>query len=913
MFSKPFRIPLLEKSNHGDKHRSKRQCVAAENVVEKPQPESFPTYQLPVTSTLQHDRPQARIDQASEGNVQQSTSGQDCNYYKVLWRKSSTRKHKPWEGDGLLSVIGMPASAIAHLQDIDSGTFLGKSHCSTSLLLGSVLNVGGNDIEIESALSKTEYLALKPSSGTQVDRSQAAATENHISKPGAKTTSSVCRPLKPQLVRVNVLNRSSSTSLSSQTGFKNPLPSATVSRLPSKAPSPRFDPLAKNSIVMKRPKHIPKGKNVVDVVVDPILTQHLREHQREGVKFLYECVMGLRDFDGQGAILADEMGLGKSLQVITLLWTLLKQNPFYEDTPIVRKAIIVCPVTLINNWRKEFRKWLGMERIGVFVADETKKRITDFTHGKAYSVMVIGYERLRSVQDDLTKGSGIDIVIADEGHRLKTAKNKSAQAIKALNMSRRVILSGTPIQNDLSEFFMMVDFVNPSLLGSFKTFTREFEGPILKSRQPGALPKDIEKGESKTEELVSLTNSFILRRTAETLAKYLPPKSEYVLFCRPTDAQAKVYRHVLSCSAFHGALGNPEVSLQLITVLKKICNSPTLLIGKPSEDLSKPLSHLSASILAHVPSQLLRNNSTSTKIRALDQLLHAIRSSTSEKVVLVSNYTSTLDILGTLLTSVGHPFLRLDGSTPATKRQQLVDTFNRSPASSCFAFLLSAKSGGLGLNLIGASRLVLFDVDWNPATDLQAMARIHRDGQKNHCVIYRFLMAGGIDEKIWQRQVTKLGLAGKIMENKSGASSFTKEELKDLFRLDEGLSCQTHDLISCSCHGRGVLNAFPSKEDTVESLANTSDGLLSAPKLIQASKLDMDQQEREISQLARSVRMNPAESSVQPLMEYTHIDPSKFGARDDEELEMLIEDKVLMNILKDDSNRISFVFAKAST
>ncbi|KAI4213829.1 MAG: hypothetical protein LQ351_003523 [Letrouitia transgressa] len=906
MLFKPFRTPLLEKSNHGDEHRSKRQRIAVKNPVKRSQPESFPVHQFAGTSTFQHDRPQVRADQASESNDRGSTGDQGYKYYKVLWRKFSTRKHKPWEGDGLLSVIGTPASAIAHLQDIDSGAYLGKTYCSTSLLPGAVLSVGGNDIEIESALSEADHLALKSACGRQVDRSQATMTNSHTSNPGAKTTSSVSRPLKPKAVGKEVLNRSSATSLPLQAAFKNPISSTVVSRPSSKAPSPRHDPLAEKAIVMKRPKNVPQGKSIVDVVVDPLLTRHLREHQREGVKFLYECVMGLRDFDGQGAILADEMGLGKSLQVIALLWTLLKQNPVYEDTPIVRKAIIVCPVTLINNWRKEFRKWLGMERIGVFVADETKKRITDFTHGKAYSVMVIGYERLRSVQDDLTKGSGIDIVIADEGHRLKTAKNKSAQAIKALNMSRRVILSGTPIQNDLSEFFMMVDFVNPSLLGSFKTFTREFEGPIVKSRQPGAVRKDVEKGESKTEELVSLTNSFILRRTAETLAKYLPPKSEYVLFCRPTDAQAKVYRHVLSCPVFHGALGNPEVSLQLITVLKKVCNSPTLLLGKPSEDLSKPVSDLSATILAHVPSQLLRNNSVSTKIRALDQLLHAIRSATSEKVVLISNYTSTLDVLGKLLTSVGHPFLRLDGSTPATKRQHLVDTFNRSPASSCFAFLLSAKSGGLGLNLIGASRLILFDVDWNPATDLQAMARIHRDGQKNHCIIYRFLMAGGIDEKIWQRQVTKLGLAGKIMENKSGASSFTKEELKDLFRLDEGFSCQTHDLISCPCHGQGVLNALPSEGDITESLDDSSDELPLASELIQASRLDVDRQEREISQYARP-------TSVQPLMEYTHIDSSKFAAQDDEELEMLIEDKVLLNILKDDSNRISFVFAKAST
>ena len=194
--------------------------------------------------------------------------------------------------------------------------------------------------------------------------------------------------------------------------------------------------------------------------------------------------------------------------------------------------------------------------------------------------------------------------------------------------------------------------------------------------------------------------------------------------------------------------------------------------------------------------------SSSSKFRVLDQLLFQIHAK-QEKVVIVSHYTSTLDILGKLVNALGYAYLRLDGTTPANKRQDLVDRFNRDDYKRTFAFLLSAKSGGAGLNLIGASRLILYDNDWNPALDLQAMARIHRDGQIRPCKIYRLLTRGALDEKIYQRQISKLSLADSIVDNKSSKSTFTREELRRLFTLDETSECQTHDLIGCPCGGRG--------------------------------------------------------------------------------------------------------------
>lgn len=786
---------------------------------------------------------------------------------------------------------------------------MGRAAFDLPLLPGSTLTIGGKDVEVDSVMLKKDYLAKRPLARNAEVSSSPMMKNGSLPKPKAPPKQAI------DVKKEKSLNPVAPRTIATQGRWKNPLLVSTV--MPKKeenSPTPHHDPNASQAIVMRRPKLIPKGKEIVDVVVDPLLTQHLREHQREGVKFMYECVMGMRDFNGQGVILADEMGLGKTLQTIALLWTLLKQNPIYGDSPVIKKALIVCPVTLINNWRKEIRKWLGAERIGVFIADGVKTRLTDFTMGKSYSIMIIGYEKLRIVQEELKKGSGIDIVIADEGHRLKTAKNKSAQAIRSLNTPRRIILSGTPIQNDLGEFFTIVDLVNPDLLGTFKQFTKDFETPIMRSRQPNASQDDIEKGEAMSEELAVTTSKFILRRTADILSKYLPSKTEYVLLCRPTTTQVSVYRSVLSCPTFQAAIGNPEASLQLITVLKKLCNSLSLLNPKVSADPSKPVSSTTAALLSSIPSHLLRNNAASTKLRALDQLLHLLRTTTNEKIVLVSNYTSTLDLLSSLLTSLSLPFLRLDGSTPSSKRQDLVDTFNRTPASTCFAFLLSAKSGGVGLNLIGASRLVLYDIDWNPATDLQAMARIHRDGQKRKCIIYRFIMAGGMDEKIWQRQITKSGLASNIMDQKGGMSSFTKDDLKDLFRLDDGLSCQTHQLLGCTCDGRGSPHDHP--DDTLWHIINSDseeEGLPSrAVTLVPASQINMAEQETKITANSQAPRSKPNGAKMQSLMAYSHIDTSQFATKKDDDMEALIHDQVLLDVLKDDENRISFVFAKTS-
>ena len=464
-------------------------------------------------------------------------------------RKYSTKKHKTWDGDGVLLVW----NGKARLVDLEARQ-LAETRCYETFLPESTLNVGGREVEIVSLISREDYYAGKPFTNT----AQVSARPTTVVEPTPKQVPSF-QPLKRKSGDIEGSTRNKAIKVedggspgaapaknfygqSLKQEFKSPVIASTVVPQGKQGvPTPRHDPHAPGALVMKRPRDCPKGKQIVDVVVDPLLSKKLRPHQREGVKFLYECVMELRDYGGQGALLADEMGLGKTLQSIALIWTLLKQNPISGSGGVIKKVLVVCPVTLIDNWKKEFRSWLGNINIGVMVADG-KMKLTDFTHGASYSVLIVGYERMRGIADELDKGSGIDLVIVDEGHRLKKENNKAAQAIKGLSTLRKIILSGTPLQNDLTEFFVMVDFLNPALLGSANSFKKNFEVPILRSRQPSASERERELGEARQAELSEMTQQFILRRTAEVQAHFLPQKTEFVVFCKPTTAQAQIDR-----------------------------------------------------------------------------------------------------------------------------------------------------------------------------------------------------------------------------------------------------------------------------------------------------------------------------------------------------------------------------------
>ena len=558
---------------------------------------------------------------------------------------------------------------------------------------------------------------------------------------------------------------------------------------------PLHDPDREGAVVLFRAdyKKYQEGRPIVSVVVDPVIGDKLRPHQKIGVQFLFDCVTGRRMPGYHGAILADEMGLGKTIQTVATVWTCLKQGP--HGQPVSPKVIVVAPCSLVRNWCNEFDKWLGVGAVKCFsIAESTPKgdRILSRFESEG-EVLVISYDQLRKYIDRLKESRLVDLVVCDEGHRLKNAEIKTARAVDMLPTRRRIVLSGTPIQNDLSEFHAMVGFVNGGILGSSDVFNRIFEVPIMSGRDPKSDDDAKELGADRAHYLSNMTAKFILRRTQTINEKYLPPKVDLTVFCRLGVEQRMVYERVAAAYADFSS-----APLVLISAMKKLCNHVDLLhdaISAEGSQLRLPRSVLPR---AYQPGTL--NPSYGSKLDFVARMLEEITSNGShDKVVIVSNYTQTLDIIARLCDVRRVAFFQLDGSTPIKRRQELVDRFNV-PTQREIVFLLSSKAGGVGLNLIGANRLILFDPDWNPANDAQAMGRVWRDGQKKKVFIYRLLSTGCIEEKIYQRQVSKSGLSANVVDMKEDSKQhFTLDELKSLFVYRPDTACDTHDLLGCRC------------------------------------------------------------------------------------------------------------------
>lgn len=573
-------------------------------------------------------------------------------------------------------------------------------------------------------------------------------------------------------------------------------------------------------------------KQLVHVVVDPMLSNVLRPHQREGVKFMYDCVTGVKIENAYGCIMADEMGLGKTLQCITLMWTLLKQGP--DCKPLIEKAIVVAPSSLVKNWYNEINKWLK-GRVNALAIDSGSKDDIDrnlqsfmntYCRKPVNPILIISYETFRLHSKVLHRGE-VGLVLCDEGHRLKNHENQTYQALMGLNSKRRVLLSGTPIQNDLVEYFSLIHFVNQGILGTAAEFRKKFEIPILRGQDANSTPEERKKGQECLDEMAALVNRCLIRRTAALLSKYLPVKTEQVICINLTNLQRQIYEDFISSDSLkktvkgeekNGKKGMSLTALSAITTLKKLCNHPDLVyesIKSQAEGFEKALHYL--------PEKYDVKNilpEFSGKLMFLDTLLALIKATTNDKIVLVSNYTQTLDLFEKLCKFRSYLYVRLDGTMTIKKRGKIVESFNN-PENKDFIFMLSSKAGGCGLNLIGANRLVMFDPDWNPANDDQAMARVWRDGQKKPCFIYRLLSTGTIEEKIFQRQAHKKALSSTVVDNEEDvARHFSRDDLRDLFKLEMETLSDTHDKFKCTrCVNKIQVKPPPEGTDCTSDLS----------------------------------------------------------------------------------------------
>ncbi|KAH9656079.1 protein CHROMATIN REMODELING 25 [Citrus sinensis] len=499
------------------------------------------------------------------------------------------------------------------------------------------------------------------------------------------------------------------------------------------------------------------GGNLVPITVDPLLVRFLRPHQREGVQFMFECVSGLLNAAGiHGCILADDMGLGKTLQSIALLYTLLCQG--FDGKPMVKKAIIVTPTSLVSNWEAEIKKWVGGRVQLIALCESTRddvvSGIDSFTDPcSSLQVLIVSYETFRMHSSKFSCSESCDLLICDEAHRLKNDQTLTNRALAALSCKRRILLSGTPMQNDLEEFFAMVNFTNPGILGDAAYFRRYYETSIICGREPTATEEEKKLGIERSSELSAKVNQVKRAISEET-------------------KQSKI--------------------LAYITALKKLCNHPKLIYDTIKS--GNPGTTGFEDCIRFFPPEMFSGRSgswtggdgawveLSGKMHVLARLLGHLRQRTDDRIVLVSNYTQCA--IGFLIYS---QYL-----VPKTRHSSL-------PPS----IFYHHKAGGCGLNLIGGNRLVLFDPDWNPANDKQAAARVWRDGQKKRVFIYRFLSTGTIEEKVYQRQMSKEGLQKVIQQEQTDSSAtqgnfLSTEDLRDLFTFHDDVRSEIHENMHCT-------------------------------------------------------------------------------------------------------------------
>ncbi|SCV03265.1 LAMI_0H06766g1_1 [Lachancea mirantina] len=518
------------------------------------------------------------------------------------------------------------------------------------------------------------------------------------------------------------------------------------------------------------------------------------------------CVQWLYELHQQhcGGIIGDEMGLGKTIQVIAFLASL------HHSGKLNGPVIVVCPATVMRQWCKEFHTWWPSFRVVILhsigagmvqrdklseeeleemfmTAAPGKVTFEDYTDSRKAKASVEGSlarENLinKVVQDGhilittyvglrLHSGKLLNVnwayAVLDEGHKIRNPDSEIALICKQLKTKNRIILSGTPIQNNLVELWSLFDFIFPGRLGTLPIFQQQFAVPINMGGYANATNIQVQTGYKCAVALRNLIAPFLLRRIKADVAKDLPKKNEMVLFCKLTEYQRKKYVQFLNSDELVKIKNGKRQVLYGIDILRKICNHPDL--------LDKNLARTSSSY---------GESKRSGKMQVVKQLLKLWHSE-GHKTLLFAQSRQMLDILEQFISQrdeVEHQlkYLRMDGTTKIGVRQSLVDSFNRGDYD---VFLLTTRVGGLGVNLTGANRIIIFDPDWNPSTDMQARERAWRIGQKREVTIYRLLVAGSIEEKIYHRQIFKQFLTSRILNDPKQKRFFKMNELHDLFTL----------------------------------------------------------------------------------------------------------------------------------
>ncbi|KAL9401532.1 hypothetical protein Peur_005381 [Populus x canadensis] len=483
----------------------------------------------------------------------------------------------------------------------------------------------------------------------------------------------------------------------------------------------------------------------------------LRPYQLEGLQWMLSLFN-----NNLNGILADEMGLGKTIQTISLI-AYLK-----ETKGICGPHLIVAPKAVLPNWINEFSTWIEENEIKAFLYDgrlEERKAIREQLSREGNLQVLITHYDLIMRDKAFLKKIHWQYMIVDEGHRLKNHECALAKTIAGYQLKRRLLLTGTPIQNSLQELWSLLNFLLPHIFNSEDKFEEWFNAPFA---DRGEVSLTDEEQLLIIRRLHNVIRPFILRRKKDEVEKYLPGKSQVILKCDLSAWQKVYYQQVTEMGRVGLQNGSGKSkSLQNLTMqLRKCCNHPYLFVGDYN---------------MWRKDEIMR---ASGKFELLDRLLPKLHT-TDHRVLLFSQMTRLMDILEIYLQLHDYKYLRLDGSTKTEERGTLLKKFN-APDSPYFMFLLSTRAGGLGLNLQTADTVIIFDSDWNPQMDQQAEDRAHRIGQKKEVRVFVLVSVGSVEEVILERAKQKKGIDAKVIQaglfNTTSTAQDRREMLQDIMR-----------------------------------------------------------------------------------------------------------------------------------
>lgn len=501
----------------------------------------------------------------------------------------------------------------------------------------------------------------------------------------------------------------------------------------------------------------------------------LYKYQKVGVKWLWELYQ-----IQAGGLLGDEMGLGKTVQIIAFLGGLSKSDIGIWNG--LGPSVIVAPATVIYQWVSHFHYWCPHLRVAVLHhsgshSGNHDRLIRDINH--AHGILLITYAGIVKYNKALT-GWKWHYCILDEGHKIRNPETQVSKLLRKFPTQYRILITGSPMQNSLMELWSLYDFIRPGLLGTQNAFMEHFALPITQGGYANATEFQEAVGLEVAKALKDMITPYMLRRTKAEVQDHikLPEKNEQVLFCSLTKEQRDLYMGYLMSGTVRSILdresryGEPLRAriLVALSTLRKICNHPDLYLYEAQETTNV------------IDEEQFGNWKRSGKMTVVQSLLKLWQKQ-EHRALIFTQSRAMLCILEQHLQNQKYKYLKMDGTVSVSQRQSLIKNFNDD--SSYLVFLATTRVGGLGVNLTGADRVIIYDPDWNPATDTQAKERAWRIGQLRNVTVYRLLSVGTIEEKIYQRQVFKHLLSNKVLVDANQKNIITTSTLQGLFSLEE--------------------------------------------------------------------------------------------------------------------------------